>query len=54
MSNGDIKGFVIWFLYACVPPLFFFGWWLWRRHVERPGYCSWCKRWHMRGDPDDC
>jgi hypothetical protein len=50
MSRGDIMGWCVWFLYACVPPLFFFCWWLWRRHVERTGYCSWCKRWHGMGE----
>jgi hypothetical protein len=40
MERGDIMGWAVWFLYACTPPLFFFCWWLWRRHVERPGYCA--------------
>lgn len=45
MDSGDIKGWVVWFFYACGPPLFFFGWWLRVRHQETPG---WCKRWHKR------
>lgn len=54
MDNGDILGWVVWFFYACGPPLFFLCWGLWRWRVERPGFCEFCKRWHGRKEADDC
>jgi len=43
-----MMGWTVWFLYACVPPLFFLGWALlaWRR--ERRSYCSLCRKYHPR------